>query len=65
MFTPKNKNSSSSRDSYFIERMALFASIFFLAFGVGLMTDGKKLYQNQLKLSQRVDFKATLNPYQN
>jgi hypothetical protein len=62
MFTPKNKKSS---DSYLIERMALFASIFFLAFGVGLITDGKKIYQNQLKLSQRVDFKATLNPYQN
>ena len=65
MFTPKNKKNSSNHESYLIERMALFASIFFLAFGVGLITDGKKLYQNQLKLSQRVDFKATLNPYQN
>jgi hypothetical protein len=65
MFTPKNKKSQSAKDSYLVERMALFASIFFLAFGMGLITDGKKLYQNQLKLSQRVDFKATLNPYQN
>lgn len=64
MFTQK-KQSSISNDSYVVERAALFASIFFLAFGVGLMTDGKKIYQQQLKLSQRVDFKATLNPYQN
>jgi hypothetical protein len=65
MFTPENKKSPSEKESYLIERAALFASIFFLAFGVGLITDGKKIYQNQLRLSQRVDFKATLNPYQN
>jgi hypothetical protein len=46
-----------------IEKMTLFASIFFLAFGVGLIVDGKKLYRDQLRASERVDFKSTLNPY--
>ena len=64
MFTPNTKKPRPS-ESYFIERLALFASIFFVAFGIGLIADGKKLYQNQLKLSQRVDYKSTLNPYQN
>lgn len=57
MTTPNNKG------SYFIERSALFVSIFFLAFGIGLIADGKKLHVKQLKLSQQVDFKSTLNPY--
>ena len=49
--------------NYLIERVALFASLFFFAFGIGLIVDGKKLYASQLKLSQRVDYKSTLNPY--
>jgi len=68
MLTPNDQNSNQTsnvaQESYWVERTALFASIFFLAFGLGLMTDGKKLYQNQLKLSQRIDYRATLNPYQ-
>ncbi len=52
-----------TKQSYLIERIALFAALFFFAFGVGLMVDGKKLYTTQLKLSQRVDYKSTLNPY--
>jgi hypothetical protein len=51
------------KESYAIERTALFAALFFFAFGIGLMIDGKRLYQNQLRLSQRVDYKSTLNPY--
>ena len=54
----------SNRESYLIEKLALFSSLFFIAFGVGLVSDGKKLYAHQLKLSKRVDFKGTLNPYQ-
>ena len=46
-----------------VEKMSLFASIFFFAFGIGLIVDGKKLHQAQLKVSQRVDYKTTLNPY--
>jgi hypothetical protein len=46
-----------------IEKMSLFTSIFFLAFGVGLIVDGKKVYQDQLRASKRVDFKSTLSPY--
>ncbi|MBC7397589.1 MAG: hypothetical protein H7333_09105 [Bdellovibrionales bacterium] len=51
------------KNSFTIERIALFASLFFFAFGIGLMVDGKKLYANQLKMSQRVNYKSTLNPY--
>ena len=54
---------SDMKQNYGVERAALFAALFFFAFGIGLMVDGKKLYTNQLKLSQRVDYKSTLNPY--
>ena len=47
------------------EKAALFASLFLLAFGLGLIMDGKKLYNRQVKISQRVDYKSTLNPYTN
>ncbi len=46
-----------------IEKMSLFTSIFFLAFGIGLIVDGKKVYQEQLRASKRVDYKSTLSPY--
>ena len=49
-------------DSFWSERAALFAALFFFAFGMGLISDGKKVYQQQLKVSQRVDYKAT-QPY--
>ena len=52
------------KNKYTIERIALFASLFLFAFGVGLMVDGKKKYASQLRLSQRVDYRSTLNPYQ-
>ena len=65
MFTPKEKKTkSSNRDSLIIEKLAFFSALFFFAFGIGLITDGKKIYAHQLKLSQRVDYKSTLNPYQ-
>ena len=51
------------RQSYWFERSTLFVSLFFFAFGVGLIADGKKVYNKQLKLSQQVDYRATLNPY--
>ncbi len=51
-------------NSYSIEKVAIFAGLFLFAFGMGLLIDGKKLYANQLKVSQRVDYKSTLNPYQ-
>jgi hypothetical protein len=46
-----------------VEKMSLFTSIFFLAFGIGLIVDGKKLYRDQLRTSRQVDYKSTLNPY--
>ena len=45
------------------EKFALIAAVFFLAVGAGLLYDGKRLFQEQLKTSERVDFKRTLNPY--
>ena len=57
MTTPNYKT------SYWFERSTLFVSLFFFAFGIGLITDGKKVYSKQLKLSQQVDYKSTLNPY--
>jgi hypothetical protein len=51
------------KNNFAIERAAVFSALFFLAFGIGLIVDGKKLYANQLKLSERVDYKSTLNPY--
>jgi hypothetical protein len=68
-----NKNSNSfsssqkrddSKDQYKTEKAALFAALFLFAFGMGLIMDGKKLHSQQVKVSQRVDFRATLNPYQ-
>jgi hypothetical protein len=47
-----------------IEKFSIFGAIFFFAFGVGLLVDGKKLHQTQVRLSERVDYKSTLNPYQ-
>lgn len=46
-----------------VERAALFASLFFMAFGMGLISDGNKIYSQQLKRSERVDYKSTMNPY--
>ncbi len=69
MFTPKNQkqNISSSNaaaiESGVVERLALLASLFFFAFGIGLIVDGKKIYSHQLRVSERVDYQATLNPY--
>ena len=57
------KNSKSEDRSFLNERVAIFIALFFFAFGMGLISDGKKIYSRQLKLSQRVDYKATLNPY--
>jgi len=51
------------KEKYTLERAAIFVALFLFAFGIGLMVDGKKLYSSQLKLSQRVDYKSTLNPY--
>ena len=48
---------------FWAERVVLFVALFFFSFGMGLISDGKKIYSHQLKLSQRVDYKATLNPY--
>ena len=55
---------STRTESFQIEKIALFVSLFLFAFGLGLISNGKKVYENQLKVSQRVDFKSTLNPYQ-
>lgn len=74
MFTLKKKiiTSKNARPAatailqdYKTEKAALLTSLFLLAFGLGLIADGKKLYARQLKVSQRVDYKSTLNPYTN
>ena len=54
---------ATEKNIFWSERVPLFAALFFFSFGMGLITDGKKMYNHQLKLSQRVDYKATLNPY--
>jgi hypothetical protein len=45
------------------ERLPLMVSLFLFAFGMGMIADGKKMYANQLKSSQRVDYRATLSPH--
>jgi hypothetical protein len=68
IITSKNLRSSAAPailQDYRTEKAALLAALFLLAFGLGLISDGKKLYARQLKVSQRVDYKATLNPYTN
>jgi hypothetical protein len=61
----KQSNKDSERvftlNSFWVERLPIFAALFLFAFGMGLIADGKKIYSHQLKLSQRVDYKATLN----
>ena len=46
-----------------VERIPLLISLFFFAFGIGMIVDGKKMYSKQLRKSERVDYHATLNPY--
>jgi hypothetical protein len=46
-----------------IEKLALIGAVFFFSVGLGLIVDGKKLFQHQLEVSERVDYKSTLNPY--
>jgi hypothetical protein len=45
------------------EKAPLFISLFLFAFGMGMIADGKKMYANQLRLSERVDYRATFNPF--
>ena len=62
--TAKNESTvKSTVSAFWSERIALFAALFFFSFGMGLISDGKKIYAHQLKVSQRVDYKATLNTY--
>ena len=46
-----------------LEKSFIFAALFCFAFGLGLISDGIKLYSYQLKVSQRVDYHATQNPF--
>ena len=46
---------------FWAERIPLFTAIFLFAVGMGLITDGKKIYQEQLRLSQKVIYQATQN----
>ncbi len=63
----KESNKGSTKtltiNAFWAERIPLFAALFLFSFGMGLISDGKKIYSQQLKISQRVDYKATLNPY--
>lgn len=45
------------------EKIALLVALFLVAFGLGLIADGSKLHARQLKAAQRIDYKATLNPF--
>lgn len=58
----QNSENALTLNAFWAERLPLFAALFLFAFGMGLISDGKKIYANQLKLSQRVNYKATLNP---
>jgi hypothetical protein len=64
MFTLNKKFSFRLSDST-AEKWSLLMALFFLAFGLGLIFDGSKLYSRQQKLAQRIDYKATLNPFAN
>ena len=46
-----------------LEKITLVGAVFFFSFGVGLILDGNKLFQRQLEVSQRVDYKNTINPF--
>ncbi len=59
----KNTKTKPTVNAFWAERLPLFVALFFFAFGMGLISDGKKIYSNQLRISQRVDYKASLNPY--
>lgn len=48
-------------NAFWAERLPLFAALFLFAFGMGLISDGKKIYLNQLRLSQQVHYKASFN----
>ena len=56
-----NAAKETKKEDFWLERAALFTALFFFAFGMGLISDGKKVYQQQLKVSQRIDYKATQN----
>jgi len=60
--SPRPTASTSEATQFWHERTALFVALFFFAFGLGLIADGKRIYNQQLKISQRVDYKASLNP---
>ena len=51
-------------DVSWVEKFALFSSLFFLSFGIGFVNNGKKLFHEQLKVSQRVEFKSEARSYQ-
>lgn len=53
-------NFKATLNVFWSERIALFAALFFFSFGMGLIADGKKIYSQQLKLSQKVSYKATV-----
>lgn len=67
MMKKKVKNQSKSKvttaNDFTKEKIVILLSLFLFAFGVGLIVDGKKIYSQQLKVSQRVNYKSTLNPY--
>lgn len=64
MFTLKNSpHGASAVIDTRAEKVALLLSLFLIAFGLGLIADGKKIYARQLKQSQKVDYQATLNPF--
>jgi hypothetical protein len=50
---------------YRTEKAAFLAALFLLAFGLGLIADGKRLSARQQKLAQKIDYKSTLNPFSN
>jgi hypothetical protein len=62
----KSEKSSAKKPEFKLgklEKGFLFAGLFCFSFGLGLISDGTKLYSYQLKVSERVDYHSTLNPY--
>ncbi len=46
-----------------LEKISLIGALFFFSVGIGLIVDGKKLFLRQIEVSERVDYRNTVNPF--
>ena len=47
-----------------LEKVIFMISIFLFAVGFGLVVDGKKMSQRQIRESEDLDYRIAMNPYQ-